>query len=132
MSFQFDTTVSIRGTLPRVSFEKIARAILGNNYSLSLVVCGDALSRVINKKYRPGRSGKKDYSPNVLSFPISRSEGEIFLNMRKAEREARALRVSIARHTAFLFVHGCLHLKGLKHGKKMDDLEQRYVKKAGF
>src|SRR3989338_6060056 len=69
-----------------VPFGKIAEKILGKNYSLSLVLSGDKLTRKINRTYR-----KKDYPANVLSFALSKDEGEIFLNVRKAEREAKTL-----------------------------------------
>lgn len=107
-------TVSIRnttrGTLPRVPFERIAHEILGQRYDLSLVICGDALARRINIESR-----KKTYKPNVLSFPLDHHEGEIFLNIRKAEREARQLGITARERIAFLFIHGCLHLKGMDH-----------------
>ena len=91
-----------------IPYDKIANAVLGKNYELSLVVCGDDLARRMNKEYR-----KKNYKPNVLSFPLSRSEGEIFLNVRAAAREARRYKVPLRDRLAFLFVHGCFHLKGL-------------------
>lgn len=125
MEFALRTTV--RGKVPRLSFEKIGTDILGAKYSLSLVLCGDSLGQRLNSQYR-----KKTYKPNVLSFPLSKSEGEIFLNVRKAEREARAEGISSAKRVAFLFVHACLHLKGLDHGNKMDTLEQKHLKSAGF
>src|SRR3989344_6424990 len=87
-----------KGLIP---FEKIARAALGNKYELSLVLCGDTLAQRMNKKYRG-----KTYAPNVLSFPLSKVEGEIFLNVRKAAREARAYHVAERDHLAHLFVHG--------------------------
>ncbi len=124
---EFASRTTIRGKVPRIQFEKIAQKILGGTYSLSLVLCGDTLGRRLNAQYR-----KKTYKPNVLSFPLSKQEGEIFLNVRKAEREARAEGISSARRIAFLFIHACLHLKGLDHGNTMDALEQRHMKTAGF
>jgi probable rRNA maturation factor len=124
---EFALRKTVRGLVPRISFEKIALEILGTSYSLSLVLCGDTLSRRLNTQYR-----KKTYKPNVLSFPLSQKEGEIFLNIRKAEREARAEGISSAKRITFLFIHACLHLKGLDHGEKMDALELTYLRKAGF
>ena len=74
---------TVRSRIPVVPFESIARAILGPRYTLSLVICGDTLARRINKETR-----KKSYSPNVLSFELDADNGEIILNLRKAEREA--------------------------------------------
>ena len=113
----------IEGARP-LPFEKIARAVLGENYELSLVVCGDALARRMNKTYR-----KKTYTPNVLSFPITKYAGEIFLNIRSAEREAELYHTSLRARLALLYVHGLFHLKGLDHGKKMERLEHATLKR---
>src|SRR3989344_6917301 len=102
-------TRTIRGPVPRIPFEKIAHAILGKNYELSLVVCGDDLARRMNTEYR-----KKKYKPNILSFPLSKTGGEIFLNVRAAAREARRPKVALRDRLALLFVHGGFPLKGLQ------------------
>ncbi len=111
----------------RIPYEKISLAILGSKYELSLVVCGDTLAQRMNQKYR-----KKSYKPNVLSFPLSKNQGEIFLNMRSAEREARRYKVAPRDRLAFLFVHGCFHLKGLLHGRTMEETEQRILRAFHF
>ena len=111
----------------RIPYEEIAHAILASKYELSLVICGDALARRMNKEYR-----KKTYKPNVLSFPLSKTEGEIFLNVRSAEREARLYKVPVRDRLAFLFVHGCFHLKGLLHGRTMEGQEQRILRAFHF
>jgi len=113
-----------RGSIPRVAFERIARELLGARYELSLVICGEKLATRMNIKHR----GKR-YSPNVLSFPLSKTEGEIFLNARVAAREAQRFGVSNIQRLTLLFAHGCLHLKGLRHGTKMERIEERMVKK---
>lgn len=115
---------TIRGSVPRIPFEAMAKAVLGDSYSLSLVVCGDKLAQKMNKEYR-----KKTYYPNVLSFPYSKTEGEIFLNIRKAEREARVMKTSAAKRAALLYVHGLFHLKGLNHSDHMEAQEQKILKK---
>lgn len=105
-------------------YERIARHILGPGYELSLTLCGDSLARRMNRTYR-----EKTYAPNVLSFPYSKETGEIFLNVRKAEREAKRFGVSVAKRTALLLVHGCMHLKGHDHGDTMEELERRALRK---
>jgi probable rRNA maturation factor len=121
-------SVDIRTTLQRpatqgVAFEKMAEKILGTKYELSLVICGDILAQRMNREYR-----QKAYKPNVLSFPLSKNEGEIFLNVRCAERESRKFGIPLRERIALLFVHGCFHLKGLDHGNKMESSEQRILK----
>ena len=111
----------------RIPFEAIARSVLGAQYELSLVICGDELARRINRENR-----KKSYSPNVLSFPLGKLEGEIFLNIRKAEREAREYKTSPRARLALLFVHGLYHLKGLDHGERMERAERTTLKKFGL
>ncbi len=122
-----DITCTVRGRVVGIPFEKIARDILDRHYVLSLVLTGDALARRINRAYR-----KKDYAPNVLSFPLLKNEGEMFLNVRKAEREARSLGIPRRLRIAHLFIHGCLHLKGYKHGARMETMENGVLKKFGY
>lgn len=110
-----------QGSFP---FEEMAQAVLGKNYELSLVICGDALARRINIEHR-----KKSYFPNVLSFPLFPGEGEIFLNVRCAEREAKQMGISAKRRIALLYVHGLFHLKGLDHSDKMEAEEQKVLRK---
>jgi len=114
-------------TSVRLQFEAMAREVLPKDYELSLVICGDTLAQRMNKEWR-----KKTYKPNVLSFPISKKEGEIFLNIRKAEREAKAMGIPAKWRLAHLFIHGCAHLKGHYHSDRMDALETRVLKRFGF
>ena len=118
---------TIRHRVPDVPYQRIAQAILGSSYELSLVLCADMLAQSMNAKYR-----KKTYSPNVLSFPYARGEGEIFLNIPCAEREARKFGVPLRSRMALLFVHGCFHLAGYKHGGTMERLEQKILRKFGL
>jgi probable rRNA maturation factor len=111
-----------RRKAPRVPFERIARRILPERYELSLVICEDALARKMNRAYR-----KRTYAANVLAFPLTAREGEIFLNTAAAAREAKAFGVSLRARLALLFVHACLHLKGYRHGKRMDTLERKIL-----
>ena len=119
--FSLRTTVKTR--VPYVPYEKIAAHILGGRFSLSVLICADTLAGQLNKKYR-----QKSYSPNVLSFPYSKTDGEIILNVRKAEREARAMGIPLKKRLALLFVHGCFHLKGHLHGRTMEGLEEKVLR----
>ena len=125
-SITLDIKRTVRDTV-RVPFERIAADALPKGYQLSLVICGDRLAQRMNKQYR-----KKAYRPNVLSFHISKKEGEIFLNIRKAEREAHQEGISTAARAALLFVHGCYHLAGLDHSDHMEALERKTLKKYDF
>ena len=105
----------------------MARSILGTRYELSITICGDRLARRINTTYR-----MKTYSPNVLSFPYTKNEGEIFLNVRKAERETRSAGIALKDRLALLFVHGCYHLAGQEHSDAMEALERKTLRAYGF
>lgn len=122
MSINLSHTVSY----PRLPYEKIKNDILGDAYELSLNFVGETRARRINQASRG-----KSYVPNVLSFPLSKTGGEIYLTPAVAKREAKAWEHSYSEHVLFLFIHGLLHLKGLDHGKKMEGLEDRYFKKYG-
>lgn len=131
-SASIDIKTTIRGPVPRIQFEDIAASVLGKQYQLSLVICGDSLARRINRETR-----KKDYAPNVLSFPIDRNEGEIFLNLRKAEREAERYGTTLRARAAHLFVHGLYHLKGHDHAHdaqadRMEALERKTLRAFGL
>ena len=95
-------------------------------YELSLVICGDTLARSMNRRYR-----KKTYAANVLSFPLGLQEGEMFLNAQAAAREAKKYGVPLRARFVLLFAHGCLHLKGMRHGAKMEKLERKMLRKFG-
>lgn len=115
-------------------YAAIARHILGPRYELSLVVCGDALARRMFRAYRaPAMNGRapreKTYASNVLSFPLAADAGELFLNVRKAAREARALGTTPRKRAALLFVHGCYHLKGMTHGDAMERAERAALRR---
>jgi probable rRNA maturation factor len=94
---------------------------------VSFVLCGDFLSRRLNRTYL-----KKDYSTNILSFPINKKEGELFLNLAKARREARLIGLAETTWVTYLFIHGLLHLKGLAHGSTMEKRERELLLHYGL
>ena len=110
-------------TFPKLRYEDIATTILGSKYDISLVFVGADRAKELNQTTRG-----KDYIPNVLSFPLTGSAGEIYICPAVAKKEATKYNLSYRGYVGYLFIHGCLHLKGLDHGKRMDDLEQKYRK----
>lgn len=103
---------------------RIQEDIAGKDAPVSLVFASVARMRALNRRYR-----KKTYAPNVLAFRLGANEGDIFICKEIAAREARELGVSAAAHTAYLFIHGLLHLKGMAHGTTMERQERKYVQK---
>ena len=125
-------TVAITTTRKRAIPQKMVRLlsllatkILGDTYTLSVVFIGNARSQTLNTTYR-----QKNYPTNVLAFPLSDTEGEIFINTEKAQREARHFSHTPETHIVYLFIHGCLHLKGFTHGDAMEQEEQKYFTQA--
>ena len=121
-------TLIIRSTIkrewPNLPFAEIKKDILGARYELSLTFIGRKRAQRLNKEHR-----KKNYVPNVLSFPLSDQVGDIFICPDVADREAEKFNLTQKGYIAFLFIHGCLHLKGHDHGATMDKQEQKYLKK---
>ena len=112
-------TSTLKGKPVSLPFEHIKNEILGLKYILSLVFIGDKRSRTLNKKYR-----KKDTPCNILSFPLSEKEGEIFINPKQAARDAPRFNTTGEHFIGHLLIHGLLHLKGFSHGSKMNHKEQ--------
>jgi len=120
----FDISNTTKGKLSSLPFVSIKNAIVGDTYELSLVFIGDKRSRTLNRIYRD-----KDKVANVLSFPLSKTEGEIFLNLRRVRIEAKKFDKTFVQFAGFLFIHGLLHLKGMDHGSRMEQQEEIFVKK---
>lgn len=96
-------------------WKKIKNFVLGEKYDLSVVFGDPTLMRKLNKTYR-----SKNKIANVLSFTLTKSVGEIFIN-KKYEKQKE--------YATYLFIHSLLHLKGLDHGAKMDKEEEILIKK---
>lgn len=113
-------TPSEAGSLFRVAKE----GILGKTYRLSLVFVGNELSRRLNRDHR-----SNDKPANILSFPLAKDSGEIFINLHRAKKDAYRFEKGYNEFVAYLFVHGCLHLKGYDHGSAMERAEDIAMKK---
>lgn len=116
-------TSTVRGYSTDVPFVAIKQAILGAKYDLSLAFVGERRAASLNQAYR-----NKTYSPNVLSFPLTEKAGEIFICPNVAKKEASKYDLTPDGYIAYLFIHGCLHLKGYDHSEAMDKLERKYLK----
>jgi len=104
-------------------FVAISEKILGKKYNLSLVFVGERAAQKLNIEHR-----KKDYIPNILSFPLSKSEGEIFICLKTIKKECAQYEMTPQQYEKFLFIHGCIHLKGLDHGPEMEKQENKFIK----
>ena len=99
----------------------------GRARELSLVICGDARMRSLNRRYRG-----KDRTTDVLSFPPGGSSpgflGDLVVSAPEARRQARAANVPFSAAMEKLLLHGLLHLLGYDHETdrgEMDALEAK-------
>lgn len=99
------------------TFIKLKEHVLGKRYDLSLAFLPPKEMRAVTK-----RTKKTDHISNVLSFPLSARSGEILI----CKQAAKPYTVE------YLFIHGLLHLKGMRHGATMEHEERRIVKKFGL
>lgn len=104
--------------VPRVPFSIIKEKVLGRDYDLSVAFVGDTKMKQMNKDYR-----KKDYVTDILSFPLEKNSGEILINLNKTSEKAKDFEMTDKDYLTFLFIHGCLHLKGMDHGRTMEKQE---------
>ncbi len=118
----FSIASTIR-TYPAFPYETIKNAVLGKSYVLSLSFVGESRAQAFNMQYR-----KKDYVPNVLSFPLDEKNGEIIICPKVAKSEAKKFNLTVDGYIAYLFIHGCVHLKGHDHGDTMDTLEKKFMR----
>ena len=120
---QFSLASTVK-SYPDFPYETIKNDILGKRYDLSLQFIGPTRAKQLNTTYR-----QKTYVPNVLSFPLDTTTGEIFICPTVAVKEAAKYNLSVTGYVAYLFIHGLLHLKGLDHSDTMDAAERRYLRK---
>lgn len=124
MESEFFTILNkTKGKLPRLPFVSVKNKILGEKYELSLTILGAKEQRKINRIYRG-----IDETTNILSFVLSKNSGEITLDPVKIKKDAILFNMTYDQFLIFLFIHGCLHLKGLEHGSKMELQEDKYFK----
>ena len=119
-------------------FTKVAESVFNeldmqdNQYEISLLLTDDETIRQLNKEYR-----NKDKSTDVLSFPMEDDImlGDIVISVDTASRQAAEAEINIDRETAFLFIHGLLHLLGYDHETSQEDeaemfaLQEKILKK---
>ena len=124
MEENFSIINKTKSKLPRLPFLKIKNDILGKKYSLSIAYVSEKKSREINKKYRG-----KNKAANILSFSLRKDVGELVLCQIVIKKEIKNFNKTFEGWLGFLVIHGMLHLKGLKHGRKMEKWEIFYCEK---
>ncbi len=105
----------------------IKDAVLGKRYDLSLAFVSTVEMRKITKKYK-----HKNVASNVLAFPLSKTSGEILICPATARTQCRSYGMSERVFIVYLFIHGLLHLQGLRHGVTMEREERRIMHTFGL
>ena len=116
-----------------------------NNFSLSVLACGDVKIKELNKEYR-----KKNKATNVLAWPAMHNLfyldqdylsfgknnylflGDIAISYERCLREASSQNIQFNKHCCRLLVHAILHLVGYDHdisvrASKMQLMETRVL-----
>ena len=119
----FDIKNTTRNNNPNLPFQKIKEKILGKKYELSLVFIGDKLSKKLNNQYR-----KINKATNILSFNLTETAGEVFINLNLAKKQAYKFNKNYTDFVGLLLIHGLLHLKGYQHSSKMESEEEKIRK----
>jgi len=130
MTIDFRATAGASGYAPARARRFLNRALAlagGKAEELSVVVCGDARMRSLNRRYR-----RKDRTTDVLSFPAGPSArgflGDLVISAPEARRQARRAGVAFRAVMEKLLLHGLLHLLGYDHETdcgEMDALEAK-------
>ena len=117
------TLIRKNGPFPDIPFLRIKEKILGKSYTLTIIFCTPQESKERNLTYRD-----KNYPTNILSFPLEKNEGEIYISLLTSRRDAKNFEMSYIQFLHLLVIHGMLHLKGRDHGSTMERLEEMYLK----
>lgn len=114
----------VSADVSRALFANIAKDILPLDYELNLVFVGPKRIQELNLIYRG-----KDTPTDILSFPLEKNKGEIYICPSESRIEAKKFDRSLDNFLAFLFIHGCVHLKGYDHSAKMESIEAEIRKR---
>lgn len=110
--------------IPGAFLSTIKNTILKKKYDLSVSFVSEKEMQKINRENR-----NIDKPTDILSFPLDEDVGEIFINLKQAEKKAKIFEISAEDYLKYVFVHGMIHLLGHDHGDKMDNLEIKFTKK---
>jgi len=118
------TNFSKAARVPRAAFLGIKDAALGKNYSLSLVFINEKGMQELNRERRG-----KDYPTDILSFSLNKNTGEIFICPTVTQKKSKEFGRTYPNYLTYLFIHGCMHLKGFDHSATMERHENKLRKK---
>lgn len=112
-----------KSPVPTFPFKDALQAILPG-WDMSLAFAGKTRAQSMNVLLR-----NKEYVPNVLSYESGTNSGEIVICLEVAKKQAPDYDMEYTEFVGFLFIHGCLHLKGEQHGATMEHKERLMLKR---
>ena len=113
-----------KDVIPNYPYKEIKEFALGQDYILNLIFTDKDKIKKLNLIYR-----NKNQATDILSFPLSENEGEIYICLEEAKVESKKFDRDFENFIAFLFIHGLIHLKGYDHGSKMESEEVKIREK---
>jgi len=119
----FSLTNTTESAQIKINFRQFKNIVLGEKYDLSVVLNKEKLMQELHKRWL-----KKNGATTILSFPLTPVSGEIFLCTEYIKKEAKKYNLNYKSYLEKIYVHGLLHLKGQKHGKKMEQEEDKILK----
>ncbi len=124
---------------PSGAVARFVRSVLrgegGSRADLNVVFVGDRAMLRLNRTFL-----RHTYQTDVITFPLSDSsrllEGEVYVNLDQARRQAREHGVTIRSEVSRLVAHGVLHLRGYRDGNAaqrmgMREREDFHLKRTG-
>jgi len=115
------TNLTRHERVPRFAYGKVAATVLPG-WDVSLVFVSTARARALNERLR-----RKTYVPNVLAYSVGEKNGEVFICLAQAQKQAADYEMTGRIFVLYLFIHGLLHLKGAAHGGTMERSEQKLL-----
>lgn len=139
MSIKLEVANKTKRKIKKNLLEKIVRETIKlcgvgkSEMRVSLVFIGQKEIQKLNRKYR-----RKNEVTDILSFlytsgynkekgnrAASVVEGELVLCPVEIEISSKRNKLSFNQELAFVLSHGILHLLGIRHGRKMYQLQDR-------
>ena len=115
---ELSTRTFVKKGVPALPYKKITDLALAG-WNISLVFVGRTRATTLNKRLR-----RKTYAPNVLSYQTGKKSGEIIICPDVAKTQHARYDMTYQQFIAYLFIHGCMHLKGYPHGTTMEKRER--------
>lgn len=94
------------------------------NANINLILTDDYSVKKLNRKYL-----NHNYETDVLAFSLEedRIEGEIYISLDTAKRQAEEYKVSLTNELSRLAIHGTLHLTGQSDKTKEEKAEMKKI-----